>query len=204
MLCVTIFPISIARAMNYSGTANDGAEEELVALNDYIDSADFGNLNFPFYLLYGIGHDRAARALTPHKYGFNGDPQISQFMVNPTTGEAVIQADTIRPALTRTHGILMWIAWPVLACTGIFFAMWMRPVLPGGAWFQVHRALMLASLVVACMGVVAIVASQYRSVPTKGLINFKDNVRYIRTSTAHSLVKDMLLLALCELCQHIL
>ena len=40
----------------------------------------------------------------------------------------------------------MIIAWPLLAVTAIFFAAWMRPALPNGEWFQVHRAVMLGSL----------------------------------------------------------
>ena len=38
--------------------------------------------------------------------------------------------------LIRAHGILMVVAWPVLAASGIFFAGWMKPVQPKG-WFQV-------------------------------------------------------------------
>lgn len=43
--------------------------------------------------------------------------------------------------LLRFHGILMIIAWPLLAVCGIFFASWMRPALPNGQWFQVHSLL---------------------------------------------------------------
>ena len=42
---------------------------------------------------------------------------------------------------------------------------------------------MLSSLVVAVMGIVAIFASQYRSVPTKGIVNFKDSVRHFLKSS---------------------
>ncbi len=46
--------------------------------------------------------------------------------------------DTLhRPKLIRAHGILMIIAWPLLAVTAIFFALFMRPALPNGEWFQV-------------------------------------------------------------------
>ena len=135
-------------------------------------------MNSSFYLLYGVGQERAARAVTPHEFGLLGTPQISKSKVNPASTSASFGGDTVRPALTRIHGIFMWIAWPVLACTGIFFAVWMRGVLPNGEWFQVHRALMLSSLVFAVMGIVAIIAAQYRSVPTRGIINFRDNVRY--------------------------
>lgn len=47
--------------------------------------------------------------------------------------------DTVhRPNLIRAHGILMIIAWPLLAITAIFFALFMRPALPNGEWFQVR------------------------------------------------------------------
>ncbi len=47
--------------------------------------------------------------------------------------------DTVhRPNLIRAHGILMIIAWPLLAITAIFFALFMRPALPNGEWFQVN------------------------------------------------------------------
>ena len=41
--------------------------------------------------------------------------------------------------LLRAHGIIMLIAWPLLAVSGIFFAAWMRPALPNGEWFQVNQ-----------------------------------------------------------------
>jgi len=153
----------------------DDIGEELY-LSESEDAA-FDNLNRSFYLMYGVGHERAAQSLTSHSYGFVGTPEVSKGKVNLASGEDDFGTDTVRPALTRLHGILMWVAWPVLACTGIFFALWMRPVLPNGEWFQVHRALMLSSLVVASLGIVVIFASQYRSKPMRWIVNFKDGVR---------------------------
>ena len=64
-------------------------------------------------------------------------PEISTTQVNPVTdGEAVAGGRSLNP-FVQAHGILMIIAWPVLAVTGIFFAAWMRPALPNGEWFQV-------------------------------------------------------------------
>lgn len=34
-------------------------------------------------------------------------------------------------------GILMILAWPLLVVSAIFFALWMKPALPNGEWFQV-------------------------------------------------------------------
>jgi len=68
----------------------------------------------------------------------------------------------------------MWVSWPVLGCTGIFYALWMRPVMPQGRWFYIHIILMLSSLVTGLLGMASIFASQYRR---KGLIDFPDIVR---------------------------
>jgi len=49
--------------------------------------------------------------------------------------------DIVKVILIRAHGILMIIAWPILAVTAIFFAAWMnsKPALPNGEWFQVSN-----------------------------------------------------------------
>ena len=95
--------------------------------------------------------------------------------INPETGQADIGADrSIQEMLTRAHGILMIIAWPVLAVMGIFFAAWMRPALPNGEWFQVHRAFMLASLLFGIVGFILIFAAQYNRPSNPGLINLGD------------------------------
>ena len=63
----------------------------------------------------------------------------------------------------------MIIAWPLLAVTAIFFAAWMRPALPNGEWFQVHRAVMLGSLFIGAVGFLLIFVGS-RDNPTPGLI----------------------------------
>ena len=59
----------------------------------------------------------------------------NQFVIS--TGEGTVGGNVFRPKLIRAHGILMIIAWPLLAVTAIFFALFMRPALPNGEWFQV-------------------------------------------------------------------
>ena len=104
-----------------------------------------------------------------------------------------IRPATLRPRLIRAHGILMLIAWPMLAVTAIFFAAWMKPALPNGEWFQVsrqtdrqtdirvteyfllqvHRAFMIASIVIASVGFILIfVASKDNEDP--GLVDTTD------------------------------
>ena len=61
--------------------------------------------------------------------------------VNPAQAGGTVGGDVFgrvhRPRLIRAHGALMIIAWPFLAVTAIFFALFMRPALPNGEWFQV-------------------------------------------------------------------
>eukprot|EP00731_Ephydatia_muelleri_P018005 Em0011g45a len=100
-------------------------------------------------------------------------PLISKSTVNPaTTNGSVSSSSPLRVILTRVHGILMVVAWPVLAVTGIFFAAWMKPVLRNGWWFQVHRAIMMLSLFTAGVGFLVIfVANKDYTIP--GLIPLK-------------------------------
>ena len=68
-------------------------------------------------------------------------PLISKSTVNPASTNASVpsSSSSLRVTLTRVHGVLMVVAWPVLAVIGIFFAAWMKPVLPNGRWFQVRQ-----------------------------------------------------------------
>ena len=80
-----------------------------------------------------------------------------------------------------TVGIFMITAWILLATSAAFFAAWMKPILPNGEWFQVHRALMIASLFVGAGGFIfAFVAHTKKSV-IPGLIGFNPNVCYNMT-----------------------
>ena len=94
-------------------------------------------------------------------------------MINLAAGNMSISGneDLTRSNLIRAHGILMIIAWPLLAVIAIFFAAWMRPALPNGEWFQVHRGFMIASLIVGLTGFFLIFVAQYRRMPTPGLID---------------------------------
>ena len=97
------------------------------------------DLDNDYYVLYG--RRRAASGsggLFPHEQGPTNNPRISSATVNPVTAGGSVGAQTYPiQQLLRFHGILMIIAWPLLALCGIFFASWMRPALPNGEWFQV-------------------------------------------------------------------
>ena len=81
-----------------------------------------------------------AGTLVRHEIGVGNNPSISSATVNPVTAGGSVGAQTFPTLqLLRFHGILMIVAWPLLALCGIFFASWMRPALPNGEWFQVHN-----------------------------------------------------------------
>ena len=58
-------------------------------------------------------------------------PHLSAQAVNIAqfTGVVASSGEFPKTALTKVHGIMMLISWPLLAVTGIFFAAWMKPAL---------------------------------------------------------------------------
>ncbi len=122
--------------------------------------------------MYGTGNAAGGqRSLSSH---VDGDTPIRPgFLINPAEDMIAVGGTPLstRDRLTRAHGILMLIAWPVLGVIAIFFAAWMRPALPNGEWFQVHRAFMLGSLFVGAAGFFLIFVAQYDNPETPGLIN---------------------------------
>ena len=96
------------------------------------------DLNDDYFVLYGrrVGNSNP-NSLLPHELGPTTNPLISSRTVNPVVAGGSVGVFPKLPLL-RFHGILMIIAWPLLAVCGIFFASWMRPALPKGQWFQVE------------------------------------------------------------------
>ena len=98
------------------------------------------DLNNELFVMYGIGPDgTGAQALATHIQGAGGNPLITTDRVNIVVGNGDLGGNFPIGQLLRAHGILMLIAWPLLAVSGIFFAAWMRPALPNGEWFQVSK-----------------------------------------------------------------
>lgn len=64
-------------------------------------------------------------------------PRISDGRFNPVRDEGDIGINAFEQRVLQAHGILMLIAWPLLAFTAIFFAAWMKQALPNGEWFLV-------------------------------------------------------------------
>ena len=88
--------------------------------------------------MYGVGQTGSgAQALNTHVQSAAGNPLLSADRVNAVVDSGDLGEDFPMVQLLRAHGILMLIAWPLLAISGIFFAAWMRPALPNGEWFQV-------------------------------------------------------------------
>jgi len=67
-------------------------------------------------------------------------------------------------------GILMVIAWPMLAWLGIGMARYIKPALPNGEWFFYHKFLVISSLFISCISFASIFIA-YRNTETRGLIN---------------------------------
>ena len=131
------------------------------------------SLNEGYFLLFGVSSaSPQLTSFTPHAFGA-GNPIRPGMMINAAEDRIAIGGNplSVRDRLTRAHGILMLIAWPVLAVMAIFFAAWMRPALPNGEWFQVHRAFMLGSLIVGAVGFFLIFVAQYENQPNPGLIS---------------------------------
>ena len=142
------------------------------------DSVQDLNLNNPYFGMFGMGPSSSNINLPAHNLGAGSNPTLTGRLVNPATDTGDAQGDPTRPMLIRAHGILMIIAWPLMAVTAIFFAAWMRPALPNGQWFQIHRILMSGSIFVAALGFLLIFVANRNNTPP-GLITLGSaNVRY--------------------------
>ena len=111
------------------------------------------NLNDPnIYVMYGIGPEASgAGPLSVHNTGA-GNPVLTTGTFNPAVSAGDGSNNFPMGALLRAHGILMLIAWPLLAVSGIFFAAWMRPALPNGEWFQVCTCVCNCTMLVGALG----------------------------------------------------
>ena len=70
----------------------------------------------------------------------------------------------------------MIFAWPILAYLGISMARHMKPALPNGGWFHIHRILVLTSLFFTCLAFLLIFVA-FRNNDTRGLITLGNMVR---------------------------
>ena len=85
----------------------------------------------------------------------------------------------------------MVFAWPVLAWLGIGMARHMKPALPNGGWFLLHRILVISSLFFTCVSF-ALIFIAFRNTDIRGLITLGDIVSMI--------VVIILLVTMCVCC----
>ncbi|XP_065905952.1 putative ferric-chelate reductase 1 [Dysidea avara] len=127
------------------------------------------NLNSSHYIMIGTGLPDAGSSFPRH----DRNPQVSTSEVN-LAREFSVDFDYAKIPLIKTHGVLMIVAWPVLAYLGMTMARFMKPALPNGGWFQLHRILVISSLCFTCLGFLLIFVA-FRNAPTQGLITLGEN-----------------------------
>lgn len=69
----------------------------------------------------------------------------------------------------------MVFAWPILAWLGIAMARYMKPALPNGGWFFMHRILVISSLAFTCISF-ALIFIAFRNNQVRGLITLGEMV----------------------------
>ena len=119
-------------------------------------------------------------------------PLVSTSEVN-LVRESSVDFDYSRIALIKLHGkccyscyffdglmvnfvgAFMILAWTFSANIGKFTAAHMKPALPNGGWFQMHRIFMILALFFCCLAFILIFVA-FRNAPTRGLITLGDLV----------------------------
>ncbi|XP_064386742.1 putative ferric-chelate reductase 1 [Halichondria panicea] len=129
------------------------------------------NLNQDLYVLFGKRSKNASTLDILNAHDFAHLPEISDKKINITYGNGTATGENkdFENALVKTHASLMLITWPLLVVTAIFFPVFMKPALPSGGWFQIHRALMLTSVVVGAVGFASVFIGHIHKA-TPGLI----------------------------------
>ena len=90
-------------------------------------------------LLHTCTHLASSGGFTYHQT----TPILTKEALNVVHNATIVVAQRVlssgaTKALTKTHGILMIFAWPILAALAIYFPAFMKPVLNRkGEWFQV-------------------------------------------------------------------
>ncbi|XP_011403771.2 PREDICTED: putative ferric-chelate reductase 1 [Amphimedon queenslandica] len=151
-----------------------------------IDSGQDLDLNTTLYRIYNAYSPTgglASEGLSRHTI----TPSFSRAQTNLLTDIREGRTEDVdtwpKQQLLKTHGTFMTIAWLALAMSGAFFAAWMKPVLPNGEWFIVHRILMAGSLIVGILGFILPFIAHARS-PTPGIISFSSDGK----NTAHFVI----------------
>ena len=88
----------------------------------------------------------------------------------------------------------MIFAWPILAWLGIGMARHMKPALPNGVWFLLHRILVISSLVFTCISF-ALIFIAFRNTEIRGLITLGDLVSIVLSNN----LSHLSLLVVCRM-----
>lgn len=88
----------------------------------------------------------------------------------------------------------MIFAWPILAWLGIGMARHMKPALPNGGWFLLHRILVISSLVFTCISF-ALIFIAFRNTEVRGLITLGDLVSIVLSNN----LSHLSLLVVCRM-----
>ncbi|KAL5487369.1 hypothetical protein EMCRGX_G019961 [Ephydatia muelleri] len=103
--------------------------------------------------------------------------------------------DEVHSVMVRVHGVVMTVAFSIFGVIGIFFAAWMKPVLTQNhMWFQIHRAMMTASLLLGVFGFICIFVA-HRSEMFNGLYGLAplDNPKDITHFTFSFIIMALLI-----------
>lgn len=100
------------------------------------------DLDSDVFIMYGsTSHTSLGQALSSHRSSasFNRweqyrNPYLTEHQFNPAKDVGGALPST---RLLRAHGVIMMVAWPLLAVTAIFLATWMKVYVPKGRWLQV-------------------------------------------------------------------
>uniref|UniRef100_A0A1X7UY64 DOMON domain-containing protein n=1 Tax=Amphimedon queenslandica TaxID=400682 RepID=A0A1X7UY64_AMPQE len=155
----------------YTGSFENG--RIICTFSRLINTGDTNNdldLGMALFQLYGTSDSGGLSSLAQH----GETPAVTAEAIVVTNATGAPTDDFPRRELTRVHGILMIVAWPLLVVSAIFFALWMKPALPNGEWFQIHRAFMIVSLFLTALGFIFIFVANAKNpgAPSPGLISF--------------------------------
>ena len=111
-------------------------------------------LNGTFTLLLGARNGGVSPANS--RFEMHTDtPCISSAPVNLLVPNPVLSSGRDF-APVKAHGLLMVLAWQVLIVTGIFMASYTKYIFPNGEWFQAHRFLNGAAIIIAIIAFILI------------------------------------------------
>ena len=147
---------NVIREEHYTWTENSVVETGDTITVDYsqtLDKTEFTRSTESVTIRAAWG---SGLTLTQHSYGAYSDGSIELDLL---TGESTFVA--VDYTMEDTHGVLMWLAWAILAPIGIM-ASTFRWLLPEGPiWFQIHRGVQAGVVLLTVIGfIIAVVFTE--------------------------------------------